>query len=274
MERQVCVASYLNSCEAELARVRLAQEDIPAFLENAGLVLWGWYYSNAVGGVKVFVPESETDRAWSILHPSDEPDGELFSPRERPTREEDGEADLTGDEGDTDDANQSHDTELIIPPAESEFPLKFSPPVVAAIICCSGLVVLFGMRDDPLVLAIWAFIVVLVLAMRSVWRADEDDSTPPEDQPDQNATDTDDVSDDYGEIEAAVGQAWKAAVLSLLFMPLAIYSLWILLRLFWITSDDVESTPPLWPRETRRIIMALTISFVELLLFVWMFISW
>lgn len=273
MERQVCVASYLNSSEAELARVRLAQEDIPAFLENAGLVLWGWYYSNAVGGVKVFVPESEADRAWAILHPSDEPEGELFSPSESPTREEDGEADSTGGD-ETAHPDQTRAADLIMPPAESEFPLKCSPPVMAAIICGSGLVVLLSTRDAPSMLAIWAFIVVLILTMRSVWTADEDDSTPPEDQPDQNETGADDESDAYEEIEAAVGRAWKAAVLSLAFMPLAIYSLWILMCTFWFTESDEESSPPLRPREIRRIYVALAISIIELLLSAGLFLSW
>jgi hypothetical protein len=65
--RLVCVASYLNTCEADLARAVLAAEDIPAWLENANMVQWCWKYSNAVGGVKLFVSDAQAQLVREIL---------------------------------------------------------------------------------------------------------------------------------------------------------------------------------------------------------------
>ena len=63
------IASFTNVWEAELARNRLADEQIPAFLGNATLVSWVWYYSNAVGGVTVHVARRDADVATRIVTP-------------------------------------------------------------------------------------------------------------------------------------------------------------------------------------------------------------
>jgi hypothetical protein len=68
----VCVASYLNVAQADLVRMQLAMEDIPARLDNTALVSWFWHYSNATGGVKVLVPEEYLDRARTITSPPPE----------------------------------------------------------------------------------------------------------------------------------------------------------------------------------------------------------
>ena len=44
-------------------------EDVPAWLDNAALVSWGWHYSNATGGVKVLVPLEYFDRARVAISP-------------------------------------------------------------------------------------------------------------------------------------------------------------------------------------------------------------
>jgi hypothetical protein len=59
----VRIASYTNVWEAELARSRLADEQIRAFLGNAMLVSWFWHYSNAVGGVTVHVARRDAEVA-------------------------------------------------------------------------------------------------------------------------------------------------------------------------------------------------------------------
>ena len=59
MASLVKVRSFLGVAEAELARVRLAMDGIPARLSNAEFVSWAWYYSNASGGVKLFVNEPD-----------------------------------------------------------------------------------------------------------------------------------------------------------------------------------------------------------------------
>jgi hypothetical protein len=65
--RPTSVAAYVNVAEAELARMQLATEGIPARLDNATLVLWFWHYSNATGGVKVLVAERHVPRAKIVL---------------------------------------------------------------------------------------------------------------------------------------------------------------------------------------------------------------
>lgn len=67
--RLLRVASFVNSAQADLARMQLAMEDIPAFLGNAAFVTWFWHYSNATGGAKVFVSSSDAERAVAVLRP-------------------------------------------------------------------------------------------------------------------------------------------------------------------------------------------------------------
>ena len=81
----VRVASYLNVAQADVARMQLAMEDIPARLDNAALVSWCWHYSNATGGVKVLVPEECLDRARTVISspfgPADSPPPNWSCPR-------------------------------------------------------------------------------------------------------------------------------------------------------------------------------------------------
>ena len=53
-------------------------DGIPARLSNAEFVSWAWYYSNATGGVKLFVNEPDAPRAAIILAPQPVP--EQFQP--------------------------------------------------------------------------------------------------------------------------------------------------------------------------------------------------
>jgi len=79
------VASYLNVARADVARMQLAMEDIPARLDNAALATWFWHYSNATGGVKVLVPKECLDRARTVvsrpLEPSEPPPPNWACPR-------------------------------------------------------------------------------------------------------------------------------------------------------------------------------------------------
>jgi hypothetical protein len=73
MTALVKVRSFLGVAEAELARIRLAMDGISARLSNAEMVIWFWHYSNATGGVKLFVNESDLPRAAIILSPQPVP---------------------------------------------------------------------------------------------------------------------------------------------------------------------------------------------------------
>ncbi len=64
VEKLVTIATYGNPIEANLARIKLASEDIDCFLagENAVAV-----YGNIVGTVKLQVRQSDVERATEIL---------------------------------------------------------------------------------------------------------------------------------------------------------------------------------------------------------------
>lgn len=65
------IASYLAVEEAEIARARLQEEGITAFVDNANTLGMAWHLSNAVGGVVLQVGRQDVDRAMAIL--DDEP---------------------------------------------------------------------------------------------------------------------------------------------------------------------------------------------------------
>lgn len=61
------VASYTNAIEAHLARLRLEQEGIPAFVFNEHHVWSQWDMSQALGGVAVHVPAEHLIEAKAAL---------------------------------------------------------------------------------------------------------------------------------------------------------------------------------------------------------------
>lgn len=63
----VTVASYTDAIQAHLARGRLEAEGIRAEVADEHYVSADWLMSNAVGGVKVRVPERMAERARRIL---------------------------------------------------------------------------------------------------------------------------------------------------------------------------------------------------------------
>ena len=72
----VTVGSYTTVYEANLVKSRLEAFGIDARLMDAFTVNASWLWSNAVGGVKVQVPESSENEARLLLQtePSDEQD--------------------------------------------------------------------------------------------------------------------------------------------------------------------------------------------------------
>lgn len=63
----VALASYVNVPLAEVARLRLEQEGIPVHLENAETVTALWHVGNAVGYVRLMVPEEHVEQALALL---------------------------------------------------------------------------------------------------------------------------------------------------------------------------------------------------------------
>jgi hypothetical protein len=82
MEKLVTVARFTFPHQAHAAKVSLEAEGIPVFLADELTVTMDWFLSNAVGGIKVQVPEEAAERAQEIL-------AELTAPsREGPAEEE------------------------------------------------------------------------------------------------------------------------------------------------------------------------------------------
>ena len=68
MENQfVTIAAFENALEAEISRGRLAAEEIEARLLDSNTVSVNWGLSNAIGGVKLAVRQTDVARAKSIL---------------------------------------------------------------------------------------------------------------------------------------------------------------------------------------------------------------
>ncbi|HUT90190.1 MAG TPA: DUF2007 domain-containing protein [Thermoguttaceae bacterium] len=66
------VAKYGTPEEAHLIRNRLEAAGIPAFLDGEMTAGWAWHFANAMGGVKVLVPEEHARAAEAVLAPGDE----------------------------------------------------------------------------------------------------------------------------------------------------------------------------------------------------------
>jgi hypothetical protein len=61
------VASFREPYQAHLAKGKLEAEGIPAIVLDEHLVQINWNFSQAIGGVKVQVPEAALDQAREIL---------------------------------------------------------------------------------------------------------------------------------------------------------------------------------------------------------------
>lgn len=63
----VTVERFTEVWEAHILRARLEAEGLLASVADEHLVAMDWFYSNAIGGVRVQVPACELDRARDIL---------------------------------------------------------------------------------------------------------------------------------------------------------------------------------------------------------------
>ncbi len=63
----VVVGTYTSVHEAHMARSVLAAAGMDAHIADEHLVSMDWTYSNAIGGVKVLVPEDRSDEARELL---------------------------------------------------------------------------------------------------------------------------------------------------------------------------------------------------------------
>jgi len=77
-EGLVRVGSYSTLYEANLVKSELESFGIEGQLRDVGAIGANWLWSNALGGIKVQVPESQADEARLILEA--EPEGEIDAP--------------------------------------------------------------------------------------------------------------------------------------------------------------------------------------------------
>lgn len=63
----VTVECFTEVWEAHILRARLEAEGLLASIADEHLVSMDWFYSNAIGGVRVQVPACELERAREIL---------------------------------------------------------------------------------------------------------------------------------------------------------------------------------------------------------------
>ncbi|MCL2760259.1 MAG: DUF2007 domain-containing protein [Desulfuromonadales bacterium] len=66
-ENFVTIATYSAPYEANLAKASLESAGIPVFIADEYTIGINWLYSNALGGVKVQVPESMAKQAYELL---------------------------------------------------------------------------------------------------------------------------------------------------------------------------------------------------------------
>jgi hypothetical protein len=229
-------SSHWNLWEAELVRARLAAENVPSRLGSAALVLWAWYYGNAVGGVTVDVSARDVEAARGIVARDDQEPAESQSPwvcpacgtRGVPTWDTcwncgaycDG---TVSPEFDQDGGIQSAAPESARDRGGCSLLGVIVAMAAAAAYAIGGILVLLAM-------VLLAVVTVLVFYEWS------EETTPSrtEDGTNETAPDFHGATRPYRTRSgnSIVERAWRASVLgSFSFPPLTLYSIWLLSRL-------------------------------------------
>ena len=76
-DKIIKIASYDDYLRAEIAKIALESEDIKCFLGGENFVATYWLYANIDGGIKLYVKESDRQKAEAILkamHETEETD--------------------------------------------------------------------------------------------------------------------------------------------------------------------------------------------------------
>ena len=66
-EELVTLWVYRDLPEALLAKGKLESEGIECFLDDENMVRMDWFWSNAVGGIKLRVEKGDAEAAWEVL---------------------------------------------------------------------------------------------------------------------------------------------------------------------------------------------------------------
>ena len=67
MSRFVVISKYSFPLDAHIAKASLESEGIPAYIADEYTINMQWLYSDALGGVKLYVPEEFETEAKAIL---------------------------------------------------------------------------------------------------------------------------------------------------------------------------------------------------------------
>ena len=261
----VTVTSCLDVPRADLVRLALAREGIPAALGNANFLSWCWHYSNAVGGVTIHVRHRDAENAREVL----------TAARARPSvslppwicsscgQQVAGQWDVCWQCGHLADGTPGDPLaeEVVAQPnGDSEAGKWQASPRLFAVALCVGLaVVLLKCGLKPLVL-LAPFVCFFVFLLQRL-------GPRPGQQPEpQGVTESGDLPAPGASAarsrvsRALVQRAWQAAVIAVLtFPPLGFYSMRLLCKL-------VRRGTPLSRADRWRFWMALLLSILTILI--------
>ncbi|MBN1291058.1 MAG: DUF2007 domain-containing protein [Candidatus Latescibacteria bacterium] len=72
LENLITIGCFSQGIEAHLAKTRLESEGIECFIRDENTINVNWLYSNAIGGVKLQVRQSDSEKAKKIFSHFDE----------------------------------------------------------------------------------------------------------------------------------------------------------------------------------------------------------
>jgi hypothetical protein len=273
MPSLVKVRSFLGVAEAELARIRLAMDGISARVSNAEMVSWAWYYSNATGGVKLFVNESDAPRAAIILAPQPVPP--LFQPPQwhcpKCQADVDGLWSFCWSCGTSNHGEEDPDFHTWYREPGGSLAEKSFTEVIAAIFSVICLVAFLTFKNSPNVLLAWmialmAFWVLIsqFVSMQKMQMFNTADVKPePEDL---SPTHYDPSRDEFNPADDIAYKLWKAVIFGLGWLPFIYFpfALWL-----WYKTSKIASS--LSSIGVRHYYYSLIILILNVIFFSWFF---
>jgi hypothetical protein len=236
MPSLVKVRSFLGVAEAELARIRLAMDGIAACLGNAEMVSWAWYYSNAIGGVKLFVNQADAPQAAIILSPQPVP--QLFQPPQwhcpKCKADVDGLWSFCWSCGTSKHGEEDPDFHTWYRESGGSLAEKSSTEVIAVIFSVIYIVAFLAFKKYPALLIDWTIVITAVWILLSrfssvqkmpMFKPAEVKPEPEEPSP----TDYDPSCDEFNPADDIAYKLWKVVIFSLGWLPIIYipFALWL-----------------------------------------------
>ncbi len=250
------VRSFLGVAEAELARIRLAMDGISACLSNAEMISWAWYYSNATGGVKLFVNEPDRPRAAIILSP--QPIPQQFQPQQwncpKCQADVDGQWSFCWSCGTSKTGEEDPDFHSWYRDSGGSLAGKSFTEVISVIISLVYLAVFLVCKNTPVVLVAWLITLtlwVLISRFLSLHNMPMFNTAEVKPEPEYPSPIYYDPSrDEFNPADDLAYKLWKAAVFSIepfIFFPFAL----------WLWYKTATNASPLSAKGLRRYCLAL-----------------